>query len=253
MPSIANAETAHGTIMIYRDDPTVGRSLKLYGEYCQPEVDLIIQYTNSNSWFFDIGANIGSHTVPLSHHVCKVLAFEPDIQNFDLLTKNVAMAGNRKNVVSSRLAIGHEGMMIDTLFDYGKTNCIDGTTTPMCKLDDITLIDRCDFIKIDVEGFEPHVLFGAQQTIKLYKPHLLIEMQNEQNYKLVFDFLHKNGYNIYWMPVATYNPNNWAKNKQDVFGPRHGVLNWFATTETAQLDPVLDASDTIEKLVRRNA
>jgi FkbM family methyltransferase len=253
MPSIAKAETAHGTIMIYRDDPTVGRSLRLYGEYCQPEIDLIIQYTHNNSWFFDIGANIGSHTVPVSHHVRKVLAFEPDAQNYDLLVKNVTMAGVKSKVVASKLAIGHTSQKINTVFDYGKTVCVQGDKIPMCKLDDITLIDRCDFIKIDVEGYEPHVLFGAQETIKLYKPHLLIEMQNEQNYKLVFDFLQKNGYNIYWMPVATYNPYNWAKNKQDVFGPQHGVLNWFATTETTTLDPVLDASDTIEKLVRRNA
>lgn len=253
MPSITNAQTAHGTIMVYDEDPTVGRSLKHYGEYCQSEIDLIIQYTDSNSWFFDIGANIGSHTVPVSHHVRKVLAFEPDGQNYELLVKNITMAGAESSVVASKLAVGHVHTHVDTVFDFGKTICVEGKKVHMCRLDDITLIERCDFIKIDVEGYEPHVLFGAQETITLYKPHLLIEMQDENNYKLVFDFLQKNGYNVYWMPVATFNPRNWANNSVDVFGSQHGVLNWFATTETAQLDPVLDGTDTIEKLVRRNA
>ena len=89
-------------------------------------------------------------------------------------------------------------------------------------------------------------------TISYYKPHLLIEMQEENNYQTVFDFLSKHQYNVYWYPVATYNPHNHKGNTKDIFGPQHGVLNWFATKHSAQLEPVLDGSDTIEKLVKRN-
>jgi FkbM family methyltransferase len=40
-------------------------------------------------------------------------------------------------------------------------------------------IDQVRFIKIDVEGHELEVLHGAEQTIRKYKPHLLIEIQDK--------------------------------------------------------------------------
>ena len=44
-------------------------------------------------------------------------------------------------------------------------------------------LDGCDFIKIDVEGFEPLVLLGAEETIRKYKPVILFE----KNFKKVSD------------------------------------------------------------------
>ena len=31
-------DTISGKMLIYTDDPTIGRSLDLYGEYCQAEI-----------------------------------------------------------------------------------------------------------------------------------------------------------------------------------------------------------------------
>ena len=49
-------------------------------------------------------------------------------------------------------------------------------------------IDRCDFIKCDVEGAEFLVLKGAANTIKRFKPIILLEV--------VADFLSRNGHTI---------------------------------------------------------
>lgn len=252
MLATERVNTINGNMYIHSDDPTIGRSLKHYGEYCQPEVDLIIQHTNANSFVLDIGANIGTHAIPVSKHVRRVVAFEPDAHNFDLLTKNCAETGC-KNISCNKIALGSDTYQASTTFDYGKTVLTSGKDITVTALDNIKGFPSVDFIKIDVEGMEPNVLEGASGTITYYKPHLLIEMQDERNYQTVFDFLTKHQYNVYWYPVATYNPRNQNGNTKDIFGSQHGVLNWFATTETAQLDPVLDASDTIEKLVRRNA
>ena len=40
-----------------------------------------------------------------------------------------------------------------------------------------TGITRLDFIKIDVEGGELHVLHGGERTIKEFKPALLVEIE----------------------------------------------------------------------------
>ncbi|MDX1373790.1 MAG: FkbM family methyltransferase, partial [Nitrososphaeraceae archaeon] len=36
-------------------------------------------------------------------------------------------------------------------------------------------LQKCDIIKIDVEGCEAHVLAGAVETIKKYKPKIIVE------------------------------------------------------------------------------
>ena len=251
MLATERVNTINGNMYIHSDDPTIGRSLKHYGEYCQPEVDLIIQYTDRKSFVFDIGANIGTHAIPVSKHVQRVIAFEPDAANFDLLVKNCAETGC-KNITTNRMALGSDTYQGGTHFDFGKTQITTGTDVIVTTLDNIKGFPSVDFIKIDVEGMEPDVLEGATGTVAYYKPHLFIEMQDERNYQQVFDFLAKHQYNVYWYPVATYNPRNHKGNTKDIFGPQHGVLNWFATQVTTDLTPVVDGTDTIEKMVKRH-
>ena len=245
--------TINGNMYIHTDDPTIGRSLELLGEYCQPEIDFLISQIDKNSIVMDIGANIGTHTIPLSKHAQQVLAFEPDEYNHGLLVLNCSVT-MCKNVAVQRLALGNESIKVDTEFDYGKTVLAQGDEVMCVPLDTIKGFPRLDLLKIDVEGHELQVLAGATSTIGYFKPKIFIEMQNENIYAAAYNFLTQgHGYNVYWYNTATYNPNNWAKNKTDVFGPQHGVLNWFATQETCDLDPVLGPEYTVEKLVARNA
>lgn len=51
---------------------------------------------------------------------------------------------------------------------------IPGGDIASLRLDDLS-ITGCDFLKIDVEGFEPAVLDGAQKLIAQYRPVILIE------------------------------------------------------------------------------
>jgi FkbM family methyltransferase len=199
----------------------------------------------------DIGANIGTHAIPVSKHVQRVVAFEPNAHNFNLLTKNCAETGC-KNISCNNIALGSDTYQASTTFDYGKTVLTSGKDITVTALDNIKGFPSVDFIKIDVEGMEPDVLEGATGTVAYYKPHLFIEMQDERNYQQVFDFLAKHQYNVYWYPVATYNPRNHKGNTKDIFGPQHGVLNWFATQVTTDLTPVVDGTDTIEKMVKRH-
>jgi len=237
---------------IYDQDPTIGRSLLEYGEYCQPEIDFLISQVNRYSYVVDVGANIGTHCIPLSKHVKRVIAFEPDAENYKLLAQNCAETGCK--VTITQVALGNQTLKCSTQFDYGKTRLAQGEDVTVTTMDSIKGFPSIDLIKIDVEGHELQVLAGAAGTIGYYKPKIFIEMQNEDTYAQVYDFfVNAHGYNVYWFNTATYNPNNWAKNKTDVFGPQHGVLNWFATQETCELDPVLGPDDTVEKLVARNA
>jgi len=247
-------DTRYGKMIIPSEDDCIGRSLDLYGEYCQPEVEMIKSLTNANTWFLDIGANIGTHTIPLSHHVDRVLAFEPDVENYDMLGKNVAgLCAVKNNVSLTRLALGDEFKQVDTEFNYGKTKIIQGDAVKMAPLD-ILGLPKIDFVKIDVEGMELQVLVGMRNTLLNSKPDLLIEMQDETTYSATFEFLRSCKYNMYWFPVQTYNANNHKENKEDVFGPTHGVVNWVCSSYmlNTAMHPVVDKDDTMERMVYRS-
>lgn len=56
-------------------------------------------------------------------------------------------------------------------------------------------IEQCDFIKIDVEGFEIQVLEGARGLIKRFKPTIWLE-SFESNFKSVDDYMRESGYKL---------------------------------------------------------
>jgi len=246
--------TRYGNITYFLDDPTIGQSLELYGEYCHEEIEWMKTLTNPKSFVLDIGANIGTHTIGISPYVKRVMAFEPDPDNFDLLVKNLAatMCGNVTPVPAAASdVLGNVG----TQFDYGKTSIIPSGEIPATPIDMIEGLPHIDFVKIDVEGMELKVLNGMRQTIASYKPQMLLEMQDPTTYAKTYDFLNGFGYNIYWLPVRTYTEFNHKNNKEDVFGAQHGVINWICSTIqlNTTLQAVVDRDDTVERMVwRRN-
>jgi len=247
--------TRYGNMYVFGDDPTIGRSLDCYGEYCYPEVDLLLALLDTNSFVLDVGANVGSHTLGFAPYVSKVVAFEPDPECHDLLAKNIGMQdrGVARKISVNPIALSDSVQEVSTQFDYGKTKVTPGGSIVQTKLDNIQGFPRIDLIKIDVEGMEYNVLKGAQNTITYFRPILFIEMQDASLNSLVFDFLDNLSYNMYWAACATFNPNNHRHNSEDVFGPQHGVLNWLCTPTPIQTDlkPVQDRTDTIEKAVLR--
>lgn len=247
-------DTKYGKMLIPIDDDCIGKSLDLYGEYCHQEIEVIKTLVSPESWFIDIGANIGTHTVGLSPYVERVLAFEPDKENFDMLGKNVAgLCALKNNVTVTNMAIGDQFKEVSTQFNYGKTKVIDGNAVKMAPIDMLGL-PKINFVKIDVEGMELQVLVGMRSTLLNSKPDLLIEMQDETTYSDTFEFLQSCKYNMYWFPVQTFNKDNHKLKKDDVFGPQHGVVNWLCSADelNTTMQPVVDKDDTMERMVHRS-
>lgn len=249
---LKQTNTIHGNMFYIMDDPTIGRSLELYGEYCQPEIELLKGIVQPDYWVYDIGANIGTHTIGLAPYVKKVIAFEPDMDLYDVLVTNLSITA-KENVVPVRLALGDHQSTISTQFDYGKTKVIHGSDGHITAFDMIEGFPGVDLVKIDVEGQELTVLRGMRNTLLTDKPILFIEMQDPNTYKETFDYLKQFNYDMWWAACATFNPNNNKKNAEDVFGPQHGVVNWLCSAHqlNTTLQPVVDRDDTMERMIWR--
>jgi FkbM family methyltransferase len=171
------------------------------GVYEEEMLKDIASRINKNSVFFDIGANIGNHSIYLAMIVgCKVVCFEPDRS----LTKAIIESAKANNIIHlvevHNVAVGSRDTIceIKTIDsnNIGSQQVVpDQGNIPMLPIDGLrTSVPDC--IKIDVEGFEAEVLAGAAHTIQNKLPILYIEAQKESDLKQIKDFLYPMGYNI---------------------------------------------------------
>jgi FkbM family methyltransferase len=167
------------------------------------ELKIIEEYTKDtgrNRNCVDVGAHIGTHTLPLSGLFGHVNSFEATNRNFQYLQKNIK-ANNIKNVTCHEYALGSKCgfVSMSELGDhnsgqYGVKEDSDGDVR-LERLDSFGLVD-IDFIKVDVEGYESEVLEGAKDTIRTYRPMIQVEA-NSNKHKDVALFLKNEGYAVY--------------------------------------------------------
>jgi FkbM family methyltransferase len=185
---------------------------------------------------FDVGANVGAITLPLAESVGptgQVHCFEPGIPIFDRLVQNI----RHNPSVSGRIFPNHvgisdkEGELIWREFAHMPGNAgfhePNGNWTPSssCRVPVTTLdayvarndLQRVDFIKVDTEGFEPMVLAGARQTLKKFRPVLLVEtlqeyqeMPGTEYFRLIEDSMRAVDYALFKVNgrLSTASPEN---------------------------------------------
>jgi FkbM family methyltransferase len=71
---------------------------------------------------------------------------------------------------------------------------------PVLRLDDSLAeqgVDAIDLLKVDVEGYEPEVLAGAESTITRCKPEIVCELIKEDCYPKLREFIKRHDYRAY--------------------------------------------------------
>ena len=122
-------QARHGQFLYNRHDVYIGRSLELYGEWSEGEIDLFRQVLQPGMVVVDAGANIGTHTVALARAVAPngvVYAFEPQRIVFQTLAANVAL-NSLTNVICQQRALGEApGIARVPPLDYAVANNFGG-------------------------------------------------------------------------------------------------------------------------------
>jgi FkbM family methyltransferase len=215
----------------YDNDYIIGASIRMYGEYTASEVQLLENFIDADSVVYDIGANIGYHTVAFASMAKEVHAFEPQNLNYALLEKNTQSLNNVKLYHSACSDVVGESFISEYNTEkpgnYGE--CMMGDTGQPCKtirIDDLNL-PKPDVIKIDVEGHELKVFQGMPETIIHHKPVIFYESMHGTGFDIIYDSLTKLGYHIYYYPAPNFNPNNFNGETKNIFGTG-GVINCIA-------------------------
>lgn len=167
------------------DEDTYFEKILLKSEEWEPEkIQAALSRLQQCRTAVDIGAHVGLYAVILADHFNRVKAFEPCAETFECLRKNTTAFGN---VDCYQLALSNHTEFVTIHRDKdrsGNTGSYfvqrsqpaDGQL-PAMQLDELQL-DAVDFIKIDVEGWEYNVLRGASETIRKWRPVLMVEEKN---------------------------------------------------------------------------
>lgn len=271
-PFHATKPCRHGLMLFNPKDAYVGRSLDLYGEFSEGEVQLFRQLVRPGDVVVEVGANLGALTVPLAHLVGptgRVFAFEPQRIVFQALCANAAL-NSLTNVIARNEAVGGAaGVLAVPMLDYthaanygglplgpeagwaGKEN-VPVEEVPVVTLDALKLL-RCRLLKIDVEGMEADVLAGATDTVARCRPLLYVENDRTEKAEALVAAMTALGYALYWHTPPLFLPDNFRQNAENVFGNilSFNVFGVPAEWGDLQLTGFAPVTDAVHPAIRR--
>ena len=158
-------------------------NLSINGIYEEFETDLVKKEIHKGDVVIDIGANIGCYTIMFAKLVGdsgKVIAFEPDPTNYELLKKNIEINGFTNVILEQKALSDNPGKMMLSLnnentaghhLDFKNENSINSIEVDVLSLDDYFSYKNIEinFIKMDVEGAESNVIKGMSNILKTSK------------------------------------------------------------------------------------
>ena len=170
------------------------------------------KHQNSNAVIVDVGAQSGLYSLYAKFlPSCQFYAFEPFEETYGLLLDNLQL-NQIYNVKAFNYALGEkEEIKVLHVPTHLGLNTLGSTPkrfdtwkdveVQVKRLDDIFMNETSlDYIKCDTEGWEMHILKGAEESIRKWKPDLFIEV-NETNLEqcslteeLLLDYVRSLGY-----------------------------------------------------------
>ena len=197
-------------IVVDNSNRSTVEKLILEGVNSQPEITLIKilrKRLPGNMILVDVGGNIGTFLCQFLDKCDKVIVFEPMLPLAHVIKRSIEFNRDKKITLIEKAVGDKEGKVL--MQDNNNSRVTDikypGSIveTEIVTLDEeLAYLPKIDFIKIDVEGYEMHVLNGARKLIKQFRPVLLIEvhpMYLEHYNEPVSDiitFLEEHNYNI---------------------------------------------------------
>tara|TARA_R100001163_G_C5064688_1_gene202371 strand:- start:1502 stop:2362 length:861 start_codon:yes stop_codon:yes gene_type:complete len=145
----------------------------------------------------DIGANIGSHTLPLAQIVGpdgRVVAVEPTAYAFQKLTTNLMLNPDiQKRVTTLQVMLAESasisvpkalpsswpmagGKDVHPLMRSLEKSTDGASVTTLDAIVETLNLNEIDFIKLDVDGYEVNVLRGGMETLSRFKPRIMVEL-----------------------------------------------------------------------------
>ncbi len=220
-----HADISHVTVLGHKMylDPLDSLNLGVNKIYEPYETQLVSKIVKLNNIVVDIGANIGYYTLIFAKLVGregKVIAFEPESRNFQLLKKNVTINGYSDTVRLEQKAVSNRDGKQKLYLNQKNFGGHRINESSYCSQDSLQVIEtisldkylasnnsnHIDFVKMDIEGAEYLALEGMHSILRQsHSLRLMVAFHppfiREYGYapEQVIEFLRNNGFRIYFI------------------------------------------------------
>jgi len=230
----AVAETRVGILQYLPDEAWVGEALGWYGEYLQPQLDLLGRLLRPGATVLEADAGIGAHAVFLGKALGAaghLFLYEPRPVVQRILQQNLS-ANRVTNVTLMRRALGRRSAGEDAVSGEAASSVVTET------LDELQL-ERLDWLKINDGALALEVLDGATDTLWRLRPLLFIAAVDEAALTALARRAREFSYRCWRMETALFNAENFNRRDTDIFSGRT-ALALLAIPEEIEVDIALD-------------
>lgn len=228
---VVTIDTVHGPLLCRGGHGRlVWRARTFHTE--EPETIRWLDAIGRDDVYWDIGANVGLYAIYVAKfRGCRVVAFEPEAQNYALLIENLVLNGiSGDRMLAGSLALGDRpglgALQVRYLTKGGAYNLFrstatDGAAAPAsfnaaerdaqnagyrqltygATIDDLVFnqgLPAPTHIKIDVDGNEPAIISGCRETLRsAILRSLLVEINKKSTADLaIIDILKSHGFRV---------------------------------------------------------
>ena len=226
-------QARHGWFVANRNDHYLGHALIRYGEYNEAEAEFLRSLIGEGDGVIEVGANIGSHTIPLARRIGRegrLVAIEAQPAIHQYLCANIALNA-LLNVTTHACGCGAKRLTMRLPpIDYGSPTRQnfggislreggEGTPVEVVPLDEVVdELPRFRLLKIDVEGMESDVIRGAARLIARYRPRLYVENDRVEKSEELITLILSLGYRLWWHAPPLFNPQNYFGVAENEYG-----------------------------------
>ena len=205
------AKEERGKVRVGYTNDYITKYTLVFGLYEELELEFMKSFSSPETILYDIGANIGNHSVFLSDYYKKVVSFEPDPFTFQILKLNTQ---HLENVECLNFGLGDQNILANMTRNSGNSGANSITNNSANEGDvAVKVFDELGFeegpsvFKIDVEGYELHVIKGMIGALSGADNTIFLELNNKSDSKKTietFNMLKKIGYSAYEITALSF-------------------------------------------------
>jgi len=221
----AVAECRYGILQYLPDEAWVGDSLGWYGEYLQPQLDLLARLIRAGATVLEVGAGVGEQALFLAATIGAgghLFLYESRPVVRRILQQNLG-ANRITNVTLMRRTLGATGEAADRSSET---------------LDELQL-ERLDWLKVNSSVSALDVLDGGSDTLWRLRPLLFLAAADDAALSALALRVKELGYRCWRTETALFNPDNFNRRDTDIFSGR-SALALLAIPEEIDVDIALD-------------
>jgi len=213
----AVAECRYGILQYLPDEPLVGDSLRWYGEYQQPVLELLTRLTRPGATVLEVEAGVGQHALALATVIGPgghLLVYESRRVHRRILEQNFA-ANRVANATVMRRSLSN-GLTTDTVSET---------------VDDLQL-EQLQLLKINLPARAHEIIQGATQSLWGLRPMLFAASPDESSLRDLVVAFKDHSYRAWRSDFDLFNPANFNRFEDDIFAGRRGLALFGMPEET---------------------